>query len=392
MMTAFKTTHVSAGAVAVLVGYTGSIAILFQLFAALGLDQVQISGWMLVLGVGSGLCSIGLSLWARQPLLAVWSTPGAALLATSLPNVPLSEIIGAFLFCAALLVATGLSGLMNRLSDVIPNSIANGLLAGVLFPFVLACFAALQTDPGMVLIVIASFVMVAHRRPQYAIFAALIVGALLAVATDAVHWPKSTVWAIHLPQFIPPSFSLPTMIGLGLPLYIVTMCSQNIPGIAVQRSFGYRPPVSVSLAITGFISAILASFGGFAFNLAAISASLCAGPDADPDPNNRYRASVIAGLFYILAGLGGGSVVALALAAPPTLIATIAGLALLGTFSGSLAQGLATPPERMPVLVTFLTTVSGISFWGIGAAFWGLLFGLILYHGLPRLIPSPKEA
>ncbi|SCZ69384.1 benzoate membrane transport protein [Epibacterium ulvae] len=389
--TSVKSSHISSGAVALLVGYTGSIAVLFQLFDTLNLSQSQISDWMLALGIGAGVCSIIMSFWARQPLLAAWSTPGAALLAATYAGAPIAEVIGAFILCAALLILTGLSGLMAILSKLIPSSLANGLLAGVLFPFILACFNTLQTEPMLMLAMGASFVVTASWKPQLAIFVSLLFGLVYVAFSNTAVLPEHTSWALERPDFITPSFSLATMIGLGLPLYIVTMCSQNIPGIAVQQSFGYKPPVSMSLIVTGLVTAGLAPFGGFAFNLAAISASICAGPEADTDPNTRYRASVLAGVFYICVGLGGAAVVAIVLALPPALIAIIAGLALLNTFSSSLFQSLQHTKERLPALITFLITISGVSFWDIGAAFWGLLAGLILYHGTNHLRPIPQK-
>jgi len=390
--TSVKSSHISSGAVALLVGYTGSIAVLFQLFDTLNLSQSQISGWMLALGVGAGICSIIMSFWARQPLLAAWSTPGAALLAATYAGAPIAEVIGAFILCAAFLILTGLSGLMAILSKLIPSSLANGLLAGVLFPFILACFNTLQTEPMLMLAMGASFVVTTSWKPQLAIFISLLFGLVYVAFSNTAVLPEQTSWALERPDFITPSFSLTTMIGLGLPLYIVTMCSQNIPGIAVQQSFGYKPPVTMSLIVTGLVTAGLAPIGGFAFNLAAISASVCAGPEADENPETRYHASVWAGVFYICAGLGGAAVVVIVLALPAALIAIIAGLALLNTFSASLSQSLQHAEDRLPTLVTFLVTVSGISFWDIGAAFWGLLAGLILYHSTHRLRPAPQKA
>lgn len=379
-----KLSHFTAAAVAVLVGYTSSVAIILQAIEALGATQAQSTSWLIVLGIGMGLSSLGLSLWYRMPILTAWSTPGAALIATSADFTTLPQAVAAFLFCGALLTLTGLSGWFERIATFIPDSLANALLAGILFQFGLAAFTALEHDTTLVMIMALTYLSGRRWFAHFTIPATLIAGLAWAGLTGAFDDLHSLTFA--LPAVVPvmPEFSLSPLIGLGLPLYIVTMCSQNIPGVLTLRAAGYAPPVSAGIAATGLTSLILAPFGGYAFNFAAITAAICAGPDADPSPKTRYLASALAGVFYCLVGLAGATLISFLILAPPALIATIAGLALLPTIGNSLAQALSVPTNRDPALITFLTTASGLSFFGIGAAFWGLILGAIAHVALSK--------
>lgn len=389
MLKDLKLSHVVSGTVAVLVGYTGSVAIIFQAIEALGASQAQANSWLLVLGLGMGLSSLCLSLIYRMPILTAWSTPGAALLAVNLNGVPLQEAVGAFLFCAVLLTLTGLTGWFATLSRLIPDNLANAMLAGILFQFGLSAFTSLQSDT--VLVVIMGLTFLAGRRffPRYTIPMVLAAGVVWCALTGAFGDAEQLDLSLARPEFVWPTFSLPVLIGIGLPLYIVTMSSQNMPGIVALKSAGYEPPVSASLTLTGLTSLLLAPFGGFAFNLAAITAAICAGPEADENPDTRYLAGVMTGLVYIVVGLGGATVISLFLIAPKALIATVAGLALLSTIGNSLAAALSDTQSRDAALITFMTTVSGISFLGIGAPFWALILGLAVNHWLSRPVPHP---
>jgi benzoate membrane transport protein len=380
MLSRLKLSHLAAGAIVVLVGYTSSVAIIFQAIEAVGATQAQANSWLVVLGLGMGLTSLILSLWFRMPILTAWSTPGAALLATGLNGVPISEAVGAFLFCGALLTLTGLTGWFERLARLIPDSLANALLAGILFQFGLSAFAAFGEDAALVGIMGATFLAGRVMFPRYTIPAVLVAGCLWAGFAGSFGDLEALDLSISVPEFVAPAFSLPVLIGVGLPLYIVTMCSQNMPGVVTLRGAGYTPPVSASLTVTGLTSLILAPFGGFAFNLAAITAAICAGPEADDDPKSRYLSSVVAGVLYCLVGLGGATVISLFLIAPKALIATVAGLALLSTIGNSLSAALSDSRGREAALITFMMTISGVSFFGIGAPFWALLMGLVVNH------------
>lgn len=391
MPSPLKLSHLAAGAVAVLVGYTSSVAIIFQAIDAAGATQAQANSWLVVLGLGMGVTSLILSLWFRIPVLTAWSTPGAALLATGLEGVPMAQAVGAFLFCGALLTLTGLTGWFERIARLIPEALANALLAGILFQFGLSAFTALSDDTALVGLMGLVFLAGRLWFARYTIPAVLLAGCAGAAAMGSFGDVAALDFSFSLPEFVMPAASLPVLLGVGLPLYIVTMCSQNMPGVVTLRAAGYRAPVSESLTVTGIATLILAPFGGYAFNLAAITAAICAGPEADEDPATRYRASVVAGVLYCLVGLGGATVISLFLIAPKALVATIAGLALLSTIGSSLSASLARAEGRDAALITFMMTVSGVSFLGIGAAFWALLIGLVVNH-LLRPSPTPISA
>lgn len=388
MLSQLKLSHLAAGAIAVLVGYTSSVAIIFQAIEAVGASQIQANSWLMALGLGMGLTSLGLSLWFRMPILTAWSTPGAALLAVGLRDVPIDQAIGAFVFCAILLTLTGITGWFERLSQLIPDSLANALLAGILFQFGLSAFTALNEDTALIAVMGLTFLAGRLWFARYTILGVLLAGGIWAGFAGSFGDLSQLNTSLTLPEPVMPSFSLPVLIGIGLPLFIVTMCSQNMPGVVTLRAAGYVPPVSASLTTTGIASLILAPFGGFAFNFAAITAAICAGPEADEDPRTRYLASASAGVIYCLVGLGGATVISLFLIAPKALIAGVAGLALLSTIGNSLSQALQAPKGREAALITFMTAVSGISFFGIGAAFWALIFGLLVNHLLNP--PSSK--
>ena len=371
--------HLSAGFIAVLVGYTSSAAIVFQAASAAGAGPAEISSWLWALGLGMGATCIGLSLAFRTPVLTAWSTPGAALLVTALTGVPMNEAIGAFLFSSALIAACGFFGWFDRLMRHVPRTLAAAMLAGVLLRFGLELMASLQTDLAMVGGMFALYLIGRRVLPRYTVPLALAGGLVLAAMQGGIR-----VEALQLefarPLFTMPAFSVSTLIGVGLPLFIVTMASQNLPGLAVLRANGYTVPAAPLVGWTGATGVLLAPFGGFAYNLAAITAAICMSKDADPDPARRYLASVWAGVFYLVTGVLGATVAGLFAAFPQALIAAIAGLALLGTIANSLAGALADEDEREAALITFLVTASGLSLGGIGSAFWGLVIGLAALH------------
>ena len=378
MLKSLRLSHLAAGAIAVLVGYTSSVAIIFQAIEAVAATQAQANSWMIALGLGMGVTSLSLSLWFRMPILTAWSTPGAALLVVGLKDVPIDQAIGAFVFCGVLLTLTGLTGWFERLSQLIPDTLANALLAGILLQFGLSAFTALNDDTALVALMGGSFLVGRLWFPRYNIPVVLLTGCIWAVFSGSFGDMQQLDLSLSLPMPVMPRFSVPVLVGVGLPLYIVTMCSQNMPGVVTLRSAGYQPPVSASLTVTGIASILLAPCGGYAFNLAAITAAICAGSEADDDPKTRYLASATAGVLYCLVGLGGATVISLFLIAPKALVATIAGLALLSTIGNSLSHALSDSQNREAALITFMTTVSGISFFGIGSAFWALLIGLIV--------------
>ncbi|GAA3538825.1 benzoate/H(+) symporter BenE family transporter [Zobellella aerophila] len=378
MRAVFGLSHMSAGFVAVLVGYSSSAAIIFQAAAAAGATQAEIGSWLWALGVGMGATCIGLSLRYRSPVLTAWSTPGAALLVTGLAGIPMSEAIGAFMFCSALILLCGVTGWFETIMRHVPGALAAGMLGGVLLRFGLDLFVSATTEPLLVVAMLASYLLVRHRWPRYVIPLALLVGLGLSGAQGLLHFGDFQ-WQLARPVPVLPSFSIATLVGVGIPLFVVTMASQNVPGIAVLRAHGYQTPASPLIGWTGLTGILLAPFGGFAFNLAAISAAVCMGREADPDPLKRYRATVWGGIFYLLMGVFGATVVGLFAALPTELVMAIAGLALLGTIGNSLGVALKDEGDRDAALLTFMITASGVTLMGVGSAFWGLVVGLLVH-------------
>ena len=374
---------IAAGFVTVLVGFASSAVIVFQAAQSLGASPEEISSWMWALGLGMGLTCIGLSLRYRMPVVTAWSTPGAAMLISSVAGLPLSDAIGAFLLSALLIAVCGFSGFFERMISRIPVSLASGMLAGVLLRFGIDAFASMKTQLGMVLTMFAVYLLARRLLPRYAVILTLLVGIAIAGALGLLRIGGLSL-QLAKPIFTTPTFSFAAVVGIALPLFIVTMASQNVPGVAVIRASGYPIPISPVVGWTGVVNLVLAPFGAFALNLAAITAAICMGREAHEDAARRYVAAIAAGVFYVLVGLFGATVAALFAAFPKELILAIAGIALLGTIGNSLAAALREEAEREPALVTFLVTASGLSLAGIGSAFWGLLAGVVTLLVLRR--------
>lgn len=363
-----------AGFVAVLVGYASSAAIIWQAASVAGATTAQIAGWMTALGLAMGVSTLLLTLWHRVPVLTAWSTPGAALLATSLQGATLNEAVGVFIFANALVVVCGATGLFARLMKIIPPSIAAAMLAGVLLRFGLQAFA---TFDGHILLcgsMLLTWLLGKAFAPRYAIVAALFIGLLVALAKGDIV-TESISFTLAAPEFTIPVFSPTLLLSVGVPFFLVTMASQNAPGIATMNAAGYRVPVSPLMIITGVMALVLSPFGVYSICIAAITAAICQSPDAHPDRKQRWRAAATAGVFYLLAGIFGGSITGLMAALPVSWIQMLAGLALLGTISGSLVQALASENHRDAAVVTFLMTASDVTLAGIGSAFWGGMAG-----------------
>ncbi|HYD63050.1 MAG TPA: benzoate/H(+) symporter BenE family transporter [Noviherbaspirillum sp.] len=382
---------VIAGFVTVLVGFTSSAVIVFQAANAVGATPGQVASWMWALGLGMGATCILLSLRYRVPVVTAWSTPGAAMLITGAAGVSIGEATGAFLFSAALISVCGFSGWFERMINRIPVSIASGMLAGVLLRFGMDVFVAMKTQ--FLLALVMFLVYLAGRRmfPRYAVIATLFTGIAIAAGQGLLHM-EGVRLEFARPEFVMPQFSLPSLIGVALPLFVVTMASQNVPGVAVIRASGYSVPISPVIGWTGIANFVLAPFGAYALNLAAITAAICMGREAHSDPARRYVAAVAAGIFYLLIGLFGATVGAVFAAFPKELVLVIAGLALFGTIGNGLAAALGNEREREPALVTFLVTASGLTLFGIGAAFWGLVAGVIAMLALNAGKPTTSAA
>lgn len=366
-----------AGFVAVLVGYTSSAAIIFQAAAAAGATASQTGGWLTMLGLAMGVTTLGLSLWYRTPVLTAWSTPGAALLVTSLPGTSLNEAVGVFVFASALIFLCGITGLFARLMNAIPQAISAAMLAGILLRFGVDAFAALEVNFALSGSMCLVYLLARRLLPRYAIILTLLAGLAVAALQGGIHATQTQ--SLVMPEFIMPHFTLETLLGIGVPFFVVTMASQNAPGIATLKAHGYALPVSPLIAWTGLVALLLAPFGGFTVCIAAITAAICMGPEVHSDPQRRYWAAAAAGVFYLLAGVFGGAISGLFTALPLALIHTIAGLALLGTIAGSLQRALSDEKQRDAAVITFLITASGVTLLGVGAAFWGLIGGVIAH-------------
>ncbi len=367
----------AAGFVTVLVGFASSAVIVFGAARALGASAAQAGSWMWALGIGMGLSCIGLSLRYRVPVVTAWSTPGAAMLMGVTAGLPLSDAIGAFVLAAVLTAIAGFSGLFERMLSRIPVALASGMLAGVLLRFGMDTFVAVRTQPLLVLAMLAVYLAARRWRPRYAVILTLLAGIVVAAGNGTLHLAGVDV-ALARPVWTTPTLSMAAVLGIALPLFVVTMTSQNVPGVAVIRASGYSVPLSPTIGWIGALNVLLAPFGAYAMNLAAITAAICMGAEAHEDKARRYMAAVWAGVFYLLIGLFGATVASLFAAFPKELVMAIAGIALLGTLGSSLIAALREDGEREAALVTFLVTASGLSLFGIGAAFWGLLAGVIV--------------
>ena len=366
----------TAGFVAVLVGFTSSVAIVFQAAQAFHATPAQITSWVWALGLGMGLCSLVPSLWLRKPVMVAWSTPGAAVLATAglSGSFTMADAVGAFLVCAALITLVGVTGWFERAMNRIPMEIATALLAGVLARFGLDAFAAAQTALPLVLVMLGTYLLARRLWPRYAVVLTLLAAIAWASASGQMAWSAVTL-ELARPAFTAPRFSWSALVSLALPLFVVTMASQNLPGVAVIRATGYHLPVSGILTMTGVVTLVLAPFGAFALNLSAITAAICMGPEAHPDPQRRYMAAVSCGALYVVIGLFGAVITGLLTAFPKELVVAIAGLALLGTIGSGLAAALKDEVHREAALITFLVTLSGVTVAGVGSAFWGVIAG-----------------
>jgi benzoate membrane transport protein len=387
-MSFFKDVSIStvfAGAVTVMVGFTSSVAVVFHAAQSAGANAEQMASWIWALGLGMGITCVALSWRYKQPVVTAWSTPGAAMLITAASGMPMAEVVGAFVVSSLLVMAVGFSGVFERFMHRIPLPLAAGMLAGVLLRLGLDVFVTMSQQWPLPLLMTVVYLLARRWQPRYAVVLSLLAGTAMAAWQGDVHW-QSIDWQWAQPVWVTPSFSVAALIGMALPLFIITMAAQNIPGVAAMKAHGYAPPLSPVMGWIGVVNVLLAPFGAFALNLAAITASICSSEEAHADKAKRYTAAMSAGMFYILMGLAGASVVSLFAALPKALVMVIAGLALFGTIANALANSLQDISTREPALIAFLVTASGFSLWGIGAAFWGLVAGGIAWG----LSPHPK--
>ena len=367
---------VVAGFIAMMTGCTSSLVLMFQAGQAAGLTGGQISSWLWSLFLGMAVCSIGLSLRYRTPISVAWSTPGAALLITSMGGVSYPEAIGAFITSAVLVTLCGLTGSFEKLVRRLPASLAAALLAGILFKIGSEIFVAAQHRTSLVLGMFFTYLIVKRLSPRYAVLAALLVGVVLAGVLGLLDF-NGFALELATPVWTTPSFSLAATISIGIPLFVVAMTSQNMPGVAVLRADGYDTPSSPLITVTGIGSLLTAPFGSHGLNLAAISAAICTGPQAHEDKSKRYTAAIWCGIFYGIAGLYGATLAGLFAAFPKELVLSIAALALFGSIINGLTVAMSAPAEREAALITFMVTASGLTLFSVGSAFWGIVAGVL---------------
>ena len=378
----FSLSAATAGFVAVLVGFTSSVAIVFSAARAFGATDSQLTSWMWALGLGMGLCTLVPSLILRKPVMVAWSTPGAAVLAiagtagASGAGYSMNEAVGAFMVCAALITVFGITGWFEKLMDRIPMAIAAALLAGVLARFSMQGFIAAQTNLALVALMLGTYLLAKRWSSRYAIMLVLVIAITYIAISAQMTWAIGE-FSLAEPEYVKPEITWRAVLSLALPLFIVTMASQNLPGVAAIRASGYQLPISKIITMTGVATLILAPFGAFALNLSAITASICMGKEAHPDTAKRYIASSICGLIYIFIGLFAGLVTGVLSSLPKELIAAIAGIALLSTIASSLLIALTDETHRDAAVITFLVTLSGVTLGGIGSAFWGVVVGAL---------------
>lgn len=370
-----------AGLIAVIISYAGPLIIVFQAAREAQLSPAEVSSWIWAISIGSGVTGLLLSWRLRAPVITAWSTPGAALLVSMLPQVSLAEAVGAYIVASLVIAVVGLSGAFDKLMSRLPKAIAAAMLAGILFRFGAELFTSIKVQPWLVLSMFASYLVFKRLSPRYAILSVLIVGCAVAGLLGQLNGAALTL-ALAEPVFIAPQWSWHAIINIGLPLALVSLTGQYVPGMAVLRSAGYSTAARPILAVTALGSVLLAPFASHGFNLAAITAAICTGREAHEQPGKRYIAGIACGVFYILMGTFGATLASVFSALPKELIAALAGLALFGAIMTGLAGAMADEKQREAALITFLVTASGMSFLGLAAAFWGLIFGLVAHWAL----------
>lgn len=371
----FRLSHMSAGFTTVLVGYTSSVAIVIQAATTAGASPAQIESWLFILGIAMGLSTILLSWMHKSPVVTAWSTPGAAMLITVVGQYDIATNIGAFLLTGLLSFLTGLIKPVSAALRKVPPQLATAMLAAILLPFCLGSFETINTAPYIFALMFGVFLITKRLMPTYTMLSLLVTGVAITLFLNSAA-TETFELALAQPTFVTPVFDLSAILNVTIPLYLVTMLSQNLPGLAVMQSYKYEAPVKPLFTVTGGTTVLTAPFGGFAINLAAITAAICMTEEVDQDKSQRYRAAIWAGVFYIVAGLFATSVVAIFLSFPPEVTKLLAGLALLATLVMCLQSSFADSKYREPALFTFLIALSGVTLMGINSILLGLLVGL----------------
>ena len=372
---------VAAGFLAVLVSYSGPLVIFYQAAQAAHMSNDMFASWVWGISIGAAVSGIFLSWKLKVPVITAWSAPGTALLITLFPGLSLNEAVGAYITAATLLLAIGLSGYFDRLVARIPKGIASGMMAGILFQFGVNAFRAIGSLPLLTCGMVAAYLLFRRLFPRYCIVLLLLVGLAMALMSGNTRFSEVRL-ALVTPQFIVPAWSWNSTFSLALPLVLTTLAGQYLPGMAVLKGAGYHEPVRPILTVNSLASLLVAFSGGITIAIASITAAICTGRDAHDDPARRYVAGIANGLFYLLGGLFGGTIVLLFASLPKELVAALAGLALLGAITANVAGVIAAEDHREAAMITFLATASGMTVFGLGSAFWGIVIGMLAYAAL----------
>ncbi|WP_019582757.1 MULTISPECIES: benzoate/H(+) symporter BenE family transporter [Pseudomonas] len=379
-----------AGLISVIVNYGGTFILVFQAAKVAGLSPELTASWVWSVSIGVGVTGLFLSWVSREPIITAWSTPAAAFLVVALATTPYAEAVGAYMLSAAAFVLLGLSGYFEKVIRLIPPGVAAGLLAGILLQFGIGAFGGMSIDPMLVGLLIVAYVVLKRFTARYAVVGILALGLAFLLIQGRVDL-SGLEPQLAAPVFTLPEFSLNALLSVAMPLFLITLTGQYMPGMLVLRNDGFSTSANPIVTITGLGSLLMAPYGSHAFNIAAITAAICTGKGAHEEPSKRWIAGIAAGVFYILVGVFGVTLAAVFMAFPATFITTLAGLALLGTIGASLASAMAEAKSREASLITFLAAAANITLFGVGGAFWGLLIGLVAYAVLNGRLPRRER-
>jgi len=381
---------VTAGFVAVLISYAGPLAIFFQAAQSAEISSAMMTSWVWAISIGAAVSGILLSLWLKVPVVTAWSAPGTALLVTLFPGLSLNEAVGAYLTAAAILFVVGITGSFDRIVQMIPPGIASAMMAGILFQFGVGVFVSLEAVPMLAIGMIIAYLAFKRLTPRYSLVLLLIVGVVLAVLLEGASLRGVTLQLAE-PQFIRPEWTWGATLSLAIPLVLVSLTGQFLPGMAILRTSGYSTPAKPIVTVTSLTSFVTAFFGGITTVVAAITAAICTSKEAHEDPDKRYVAGIANGVFYLIGGTFAGTIVLLFTSLPGEFVAILAGLALIGAISSNVSAFAACKDHLEASVITFIATASGISFLGLGSAFWGVVVGALAYQLLHRSFTWPRR-
>ena len=374
----FSISAVTAGFLAVLISYSGPLIIFFQAAQSAEVSTAMMTSWVWAISVGAALSGILLSWWLKVPVVTAWSAPGTALLVTLFPELSLNQAVGAYLTAGVAIFLIGVSGWFDRIVQAIPKGIACAMMAGILFQFGVGAFKAVESMPALALGMIGAYLVLKRLFPRYCLVLLLIVGVALSVGLEGSNL-QGIELSLAAPVFIAPEWTWSATLSLAIPLVLVSLTGQFLPGMAILRSSGYHTPAKPLIAVTGLASLAVACFGGITIVIAAITAALCTGKDAHENPDKRYVAGIANGVFYLLGGCFAGTIILLFTSMPKAFVAVLAGLALIGAITSNVMGAVHEAEHREASMITFLATASGMSFFGLGSAFWGVVLGSLAY-------------